>query len=1437
MGSFALHDVFISYRRYEDSERKNPKGLLLAQAVYEYLTGKGLKVFWDKPEMQTGDFEAQLDWQLEHCPNYIFIATEGAKRFRPGEKDFVAHELKTALALYDKSPGDRVLLPVFPHMTPAEKQAFSETGPYTEEIQKLEKFHGVELGAAAPSADELRDILRFVTAINRRNMWNAGYQWLRQAKQARFKGMWINDALMPLAVKRGEARFPITVSRGGEDECPLMDVIRDAESHLYLIGAGGIGKTTALLRIMEEAYDEETSDKVEQNRLNGQIPLFIELSRAPDAIPDDRGREWQVYSSGRSTFIHREIYRQVRRDLRLRQIHAGELEQIDEIYKADYDVAVRPVANLLGGEKPAPEYLLLLDGLNEVSRREIKMYNARGELEFRRSVVGMVLDEIREIMKYKNVRVILTSRSREAAGLAENTELYDLGGVSPGTIREYLTAMNVPVRRIESALHNERLPEVLRSPLFLIMYAGLDGEEELLSAGEIMHLFYHSGKREDDGSYSQARRMGAVHNDVRDASENSEPASRLTPDMMRFILDFILPEIGWRMAKAQEFRIRRDCLGGDAGLDEIIEQILTDDDEKSVCGRHGRYVFSEYTTEACGNVSRFAKKMIEDLGGLDEAVDAVLYCAVYTLGVLYEADHEYGFSHHHLRDYFSAVCQINRLKLAVYLQGRGRSEAARECLEEWEQHPLPTMTRRFLGEALGEAHNRPRCDENGYWHDNEPADPCERNLIRRGFDLYRDRFDGQNGHSVWNLLQILKEVREDLSGEDFSRLDLRRCRVNGYYLSRKGLAARFTGAMPDDQFFMPEGHTDTVNSVVFSPDSRRIVTTSYDGTARVWDAETMQEIGVLSGHQGSVFKAAYSPDGRRIVTAGDWTARVWDAETMREIGILCGHKGIVQSAVYSPDGRRILTGGNDGTARLWDAETMREIGQLNAGQSVISQAVYSPDGKQIMIVSRDPKNRLGTLRIWNAETMREAGMLPGCEGQIYAAVYSPDGHRIVTVDDEEMWVWEAETLQKTGRLSGHTGFLNSAAWSPDGRRIVTAGIGGDSGVPLWDAETMQQIAVLRGHQDRVESVAWSPDGRRIATTSHDETTRVWDVETMQEIGILREHKKFVFSTAFHPDGHRMVTTGADRTAKVWDTGTMRLVETLNGHESWVYAAGYSPDGRSIVTASEDGTARVWNSETGQETGILSGSYREGIQSASFSPDGRRILTAGRDGTTRVWSAETLREIRSGLDEFWTIIAVYSPDGRRIATDSEDAAVRIWDAETLRMIGTLNENGADVVSIAWSPDGRRIVTACNDETVRVWNTETMQQTGKLRGHGKGVNYAAYSPDGRRIVTASDDETARVWDAETMQQIAVLTGHREFVYTASYSPDGRHIVTASTDGTAKVWDAETSDCLHTIYDVAGLFVKGVDLRHLHPDSRLSPEVLDRLYEYSAITDDRG
>lgn len=62
-----------------------------------------------------------------------------------------------------------------------------------------------------------------------------------------------------------------------------------------------------------------------------------------------------------------------------------------------------------------------------------------------------------------------------------------------------------------------------------------------------------------------------------------------------------------------------------------------------------------------------------------------------------------------------------------------------------------------------------------------------------------------------------------------------------------------------------KGHTDEVLSVAFSPDGRRILTGSSDGTARLWDAASGDELLTLEGHEPGVSFVAFSSDGSKVV--------------------------------------------------------------------------------------------------------------------------------------------------------------------------------------------------------------------------------------------------------------------------------------------------------------------------------------------------------------------------------------------------------------------------------------------------------------------------------------------------------------------------------------------------------------------------------------------
>jgi WD40 repeat protein len=117
-----------------------------------------------------------------------------------------------------------------------------------------------------------------------------------------------------------------------------------------------------------------------------------------------------------------------------------------------------------------------------------------------------------------------------------------------------------------------------------------------------------------------------------------------------------------------------------------------------------------------------------------------------------------------------------------------------------------------------------------------------------------------------------------------------------------------------------------VNDVAFSPDGTRILTSSDDRTARIWDTDG-HELRVFRGHADRVHSGVFSPDGKHALTgAWDLTASLWRVDGT-EVAVLRGHLGDVNAVDLSRDGSLAITGSDDGTARVWllNAEQLLDL--------------------------------------------------------------------------------------------------------------------------------------------------------------------------------------------------------------------------------------------------------------------------------------------------------------------------------------------------------------------------------------------------------------------------------------------------------------------------------------------------------------------------------
>ena len=294
-----------------------------------------------------------------------------------------------------------------------------------------------------------------------------------------------------------------------------------------------------------------------------------------------------------------------------------------------------------------------------------------------------------------------------------------------------------------------------------------------------------------------------------------------------------------------------------------------------------------------------------------------------------------------------------------------------------------------------------------------------------------------------------------------------------------------------------EGHTGRVYSVSFSPDGTTLASGSRDGTVRLWDVATRENIATLEGHTGRVYSVSFSPDGTTLASGsgdttgelwepGDGTVKLWDMATRENIATLEGHTDQVGSVVFSPDGTMLASASDDGTVKLWDVATRAEIATLEGHTSYVGSVVFSPDGTMLASGGGDE-----TVKLWDMATRENIATLKGHTSYVNSVIFSPDGTRLASGSwDGTVKLWDVATRENIATLEGHTDLVWSVIFSPDGTRLASGSF--DGTVKLWDVASREEIATLKGHTSWVESVVFSSDGTLLASGSVDGTILLWD---------------------------------------------------------------------------------------------------------------------------------------------------------------------------------------------------------------------------------------------------------------------------------------------------------------------------------------------------------
>jgi len=636
------------------------------------------------------------------------------------------------------------------------------------------------------------------------------------------------------------------------------------------------------------------------------------------------------------------------------------------------------------------------------------------------------------------------------------------------------------------------------------------------------------------------------------------------------------------------------------------------------------------------------------------------------------------------------------------------------------------------------------------------------------------------------------------------------------------------------------GHDGAVNSIAYSSNGRMLASGSADGTVRIWDMRTGEELMTpLRSGDGAVWSVSLATNGESVVSGTDvGVVCVWslvDAHAYAQR--LRGHSAAVSSVLYSPKGSHLASTSTDSTVILWNSETHQQLALLRGHTGVVHALAFTPDSLTLATGSEDQ-----TIRLWDAVTGKlryKSSHLH--EESIYSLCFLPDGQKIAAGSGNNIMLCKSQTGQNTALLHNGSSPILSVSPASDGLSLVSAYGKSVCLLTLPRFRVKTSSIILDGHTSTVRMATFSHNDLYIASVSDDCTIRIWSASNRSEVQpagtqeatdntavsalimsdfrTLTEHTDNVSSVAVSPDGAVILSGSDDCSVRVWDARSSTAMSSLLlRHTSLVSSIAVSSDGRLVASGSRDQKVRLWDLQTGRAVGDSmsppspprpqpqpqrrSRARRLVMQletlprpacvvAVAFTPDARLFASVSEGKTVHIWDVATQQPSAIGplSCKNWVSTVAVSPDGRLVTAGDSGGYISIWRSDTGQPVrDPLRTTLTYVCSIGFSPDGTCIVSGGTHsrEHVRIWNISAGEQVLALTGHTDTVYSVTYSPDGRTIGTGSADMTVRLWDAVTGAPIALLAGHSGYVQSVAFTPDGHSIVSGSDDKTIRVWD---------------------------------------------------
>lgn len=378
---------------------------------------------------------------------------------------------------------------------------------------------------------------------------------------------------------------------------------------------------------------------------------------------------------------------------------------------------------------------------------------------------------------------------------------------------------------------------------------------------------------------------------------------------------------------------------------------------------------------------------------------------------------------------------------------------------------------------------------------------------------------------------------------------------------------------------------------------------SKNGQLLVWEWQSESYILKQQGHLDSMNALVYSPDGQKIITtADDGKIKVWDVKSGFCIVTFTEHTSGVTACEFSKRGNVLFTSSLDGSVRAWDMIRYRNFRTFTAPSRLsFSSLAVDPSGEVVCAGSVDSFD----IHIWSVQTGQLLDQLSGHEGPVVSMAFSADGSNLVSGSwDHTVRIWNIFGRSQISEPLPLMSDVLSVAFRPDGKQVAASTLDGQ--LSFWIVETTTQEGIIDGRRDvsggrkisdrrtaansagtkSFNKIVYSADGSCLLAGGNSKYICLYDVGT----GSLL--KKFTVSVNTSLDGTQEVLNSRDMTEAgprglIDETGEAsdledRIDRTLPGVKRGDAAArttrpdvrvtgvAFSPAGRSFCAASTEG---------------------------------------------------------------------------------------------------------------------------------------------------------------------------------------------------------------------------------------------------------------------------